>query len=256
MDRWVMDNATLVRRVDVSESVARFLVRPDDGPAPFEPGQYLTLGLPEVDGRLLQRPYSTAARRGAAGEHEFLIRRVHGGALTPLLWQARVGHRLRIGRPKGLFTLLPDDARTHLFVASGTGLAPFISMLETLITIGRPPRSIVVHGVSHERELAYRDRLERWQRDGIVSYVPSISRPDDPSNAGWQGHRGRVGTILDEVCGELAVDPLATVAYLCGNPEMILAGERVLVERGFGRGSIRSEHYWPISPRRPSAAPG
>jgi ferredoxin-NADP reductase len=242
-------NATLADRVDLTSSIARFRIRPDEGVPAFEPGQYLALGLP-VDGRLLQRPYSTASPKGASEEVEFLIRRVPTGAFTPLLWEMPIGARLRLGRPKGLFTMKSGDPRDHLFIATGTGLAPFVAMLETLLAgdkAGRElPRAVVVHGVSHVSELAYQDRLERWASDGRgVAYSPAISRPDHPQNAGWDGAVGRVDSILDALCDQHALDPLGTVAYLCGNPEMIAAGERILAARGFPPDAIVSEHYWP-----------
>lgn len=248
----VTPNATLAERVDLTSCIARFRIRPDDGVPAFEPGQYLALGLP-VDGRLLQRPYSTASPKGASEEVEFLIRRVPTGAFTPLLWELPVGARLRIGRPKGLFTMKPGDPRNHLFIATGTGLAPFVSMLETLLAGGdsgeRPPRAVVVHGVSRVAELAYREQLERWASDDRgVAYAPAISRPDHPENLGWDGAVGRVDAILDALCDEHALDPLTTVAYLCGNPEMIAAVERILEARGFPSDAIVSEHYWPGQP--------
>lgn len=250
-------NATLVQRFDLTPTVARFVVRPDAGVPPFEPGQYFALGL-TVDGRPLQRPYSTSSPRGEATSLEFLVRLVGAGAFTPRLWRLAADDRLWIGRPKGLFMLRPDDRRTHLFVATGTGLAPFVSMLETIVgTAGGPqddrpglrsPRAVVVHGVAHVAELAYRDRLERLAggADG-VRYSPVVSRPTHPDNDGWSGLTGRLVTRLDEVCSVHRVDPDTSVAYLCGNPEMIASAERVLLDRGFAPDAVISEHYWPLA---------
>ncbi len=250
-------NATLARRVDLTPTIARFAIRPDDGVPPFEPGQYFALGL-TVDGRSLQRPYSTASARDARVELEFLIRLVPGGAFTPRLWQLDVGDRLRIGRPKGLFTLRPRDPRTHLFVSTGTGLAPFVSMVETLVDgAGRAgsdgpaapaPRAVVVHGVSHVAELAYRERLERMAAGGVgVRYAPVVSRPAHPANVGWTGLTGRLDIQLDDLCEAHRLDPTDSVAYLCGNPEMIATAERILTGRGFAREAIVSEQYWPLA---------
>src|SRR5450759_4093523 len=75
-------NATITEREDVSPGVARLRIRPDDGVPAFEPGQYLALGL-DLDGRPLQRPYSTASARGETDALEFLVRLVPDGALTP-----------------------------------------------------------------------------------------------------------------------------------------------------------------------------
>jgi ferredoxin--NADP+ reductase len=240
-----VSNATIVDRVDLTGDIAHFEIRPDDGPPAFEPGQYLALGLP-IGERLVQRPYSTASRKDTPRDVEFFIRRVPGGLLTSRLWEVAPGARVRLGRPKGLFTLLPGDGRAHLFVASGTGLAPFISMLELLFSRVEPPRVVVLHGASYVRELGYRERLERWVAEGRpLAYLPTISRPADPLNAGWSGRTGRAAVVIDAACEELDLDPRGTVAYLCGNPEMIASGERRLLARGVPREAIRSEQYWP-----------
>ena len=240
----IADNATVVGREDLTASVARFRIRPDLPPPHVEPGQYLTLGL-VVDGRIVQRPYSTATRAGAHEELEFLVRLVPGGTFTPLLWRLQAGDRLRLGRPKGLFSRVPGDERTHLFIATGTGLAPFIGMIDTFVGEPGAPRAVVIHGVSHVAELAYRERLEKWSSEAPIRYVPSISRPHDPSNAGWPGWTGRVEAILGDVCTTMRLAPRETIAYLCGNPEMIAGGERILAGLGLPDDAIRSEHYWP-----------
>jgi len=213
-------NARLVSRVDLTPSVARFVIRPDAGVPRFRPGQYFAIGL-QVDSTLLQRPYSTASPPGVVEEVEFLVRRVEVGSFTPHLWRVPPGGRLWLGPPKGLFTLRPGDSRGHLFVSTGTGLAPFISMSEAILrsrdavagardaAIGDEPgpRIVVVHGVSHASELAYRDRLEAWSAAGRLAYVPTVSRSSDPANAGWTGNTGRAEAILGRVCNTLDIDP-------------------------------------------------
>lgn len=240
----LVDNATVVGRDDLSPSIARFTIRPDD-PAPrVEPGQYLSVGL-RVDGVFMQRPYSTASPVGAQDELEFLIRLVPGGALTPHLWDIRVGDRLRLGPPKGLFVRIPDDRRTHLFIATGTGLAPFVAMTATLLLEPVPPPLVLIHGVAHVAELAWRERFERWSVAGSVAYDPAISRPEAPANAGWRGRTGRIDAILEAVWVTRGLDRGRTVAYLCGNPEMITTSRRILTSLGLPEEAIRSEQYWP-----------
>ena len=193
-------------RIDLTETVARFTLRPDAGALPFEPGQYFALGL-VVDGRLVQRPYSTASAAGRGRDLEFLVRLVDGGTFTPRLWALRLGARLRLGRAKGLFTLRPDDPRAHLFIATGTGIAPLVSMLEALAAdeAARPrndddtPRAVVIHGVARVGELAYRDRIEGMAGGPTrIRYSPLISRPTHPDNARWTGLTGRIDARLDE----------------------------------------------------------
>jgi ferredoxin-NADP reductase len=242
--RVLADNATITLRTDLTDAIARFVVRADERTPHIEPGQYLALGLP-VGGRLVQRPYSTATSSGAHHDLEFLVRLVPGGAFTPHLWRRAPGDRLWLGRPKGLFTLIPDDPRTHLFVATGTGVAPFVAMVEALQARPDRPHAVVVHGVSHVAELAFRARFERWAAGGRVTYLPAISRPADPRNVGWVGRTGRLDAVIPAIVEAHGLDPAGTVAYLCGNPGMIAATERVLAGVGLPDAAIRSEHYWP-----------
>ena len=250
-------NATLIGRDDLCPAVARFRVRPDDGVPAFVPGQYFALGL-TVGGRLVQRPYSTASPAGTRDELDFLVRLVPNGRFTPRLWAMPVGERLRIGPPKGVFALRQDDERARLFLATGTGLAPFVSMVATILAsrdgASGPARVVVVHGVSRVAELAYGDQLRAWaERHPGVAYVPVISRAADPGNAGWTGATGRLDAVIDTVCAEQSLDPHDTVAYLCGNPEMITAARERLGTLGFAADALISEHYW-IARSRPVAA--
>jgi ferredoxin/flavodoxin---NADP+ reductase len=241
-------NASLVRREDATESLASFWVRFDGEPTPFEPGQYMTIGA-LADEKLVQRPYSVASPPRVAGTegYEFYVRLVNGGQFTPLLWRLPVGHRMRMIGPKGKFLLEPDDDRTHIFISSGTGNAPFISMMRELLAVGRPRRTVFLNGVSHERDLGYRELLEKWERSGEYphTYVPTVSRPRDPVNAGWTGRTGRVESILEPTLEELGLTPENSIAYICGNPDMILAAEETLLGRGYPEGQVKKELYWP-----------
>jgi ferredoxin/flavodoxin---NADP+ reductase len=241
-------NARLVRRVDATESLACFWVRFDGDPTPFEPGQYMTIGV-MVDGKLVQRPYSVASAPATAGTegYEYYVRLVEGGTFTPLLWRMPVGQGMRMIGPKGRFTLLPDDDRTHIFISSGTGNAPFVSMIRQLLVDGRARRVVFLNGVSYAHELGYRSLVEDWQASGAfpVTFVPTVSRPNDPQNAGWTGRMGRVEAILGGVLDEMHLTPADSIAYICGNPDMILSAEATLLERGYAEEQVHKELYWP-----------
>ena len=241
-------NARLVRRVDEGSDLAYFWVRYDGPPVRFEPGQYMTIGV-YADDRLVQRPYSVASapREAGDGGYEFYVRLVPILRFTTLLWRLPVGHGMRMIGPKGKFLLEPDDHRTHLYVATGTGVAPFISMMRETLAAGRPRRTILLHGCSYVDELGYRDLLEAWQDEGTypVTYVPTISRPQEPRNAGWTGRTGRAEAVIGALCKDLGLRTERTVVYICGNPEMILNVEAVLMARGFPEFHVKKELYWP-----------
>jgi len=240
-------NATITRREDLTESLAVFWVAHADTPIAFEPGQYLTIGV-ESNGKLVQRPYSVAssARETAEG-YEFYVRLVNGGIFTPLLWRLGPGAGMSMKGPKGKFLLEPGDDRRHVFISSGTGVAPFISMMKTLLANGVPRPAILLHGASYEHDLGYRSLVEAWAADGTypVTYVPTISRPGNPDNTRWEGRVGRVESIVPAVYDELDLTPDDSIAYICGNPDMIAAVDAILLDRGFPEQQIKKELYWP-----------
>ncbi len=241
-------NARLVRREDESDSLAYFWVKFDGEPTPFEAGQYMTIGV-MVDGRIVQRPYSVASAPSAVGDtgYEFYVRLVQGGTFTPLLWDLPIGHGMRMIGPKGKFVLRPDDDRTHIFISSGTGNAPFVAMMRELLVQGRPRKVVFMNGVSYASELGYRDILESWESSGDypVTFVPTVSRAADPANAGWSGRIGRVETILGDTLDQLGLSAADSIAYICGNPDMILSAETTLLARGYPEDQVHKELYWP-----------
>lgn len=250
-------NATLVHRVDQTSDLAYMWVRFDGSPTPFAPGQYMTIGV-LADGKLIQRPYSVASAPQDAGNggYELYVRLVPVQRFTTLLWRLPPGHRMRMIGPKGRFLLEPDDDRVHLYVSTGTGIAPFISMMRETLAEGRPRRTVILNGCSYVDELGYRDLLETWQRDGTypVTYVPTISRPSDPRNAGWTGRTGRAEHVVASVCDDLGLRPDKTVVYICGNPEMILNVEGILMDQGFPEFHVKKELYWPKGKVVPATA--
>ncbi len=241
-------NARLIKRVDHTDDLATFWVRFDGEPTHFDPGQYMTIGV-YADEKIVQRPYSVASPPEVAATegYEFYVRLVPILRFTTLLWRLPVGHGMRMIGPKGRFLLEPEDKRTHLFVSTGTGIAPFIAMMRQHLIEGAPRRVVMLNGSSYVDELGYRDLLEGWQRDGTypVTYVPTISRATDPKNAGWEGRTGRVESTVLDVCRDLELRPEETVVYICGNPDMILNVEELLMGAGFPEFHVKKELYWP-----------
>ncbi|HET9417328.1 MAG TPA: FAD-binding oxidoreductase [Candidatus Limnocylindria bacterium] len=236
-------NGRLSRWEEIAPGLAIVGVQANDEPFPFEPGQYATLGLMGSE-KLVQRPMSVSSSADDLSEYEFFIRRVEGGGFTPLLWERSVGDAINIKGPKGKF-LLQDDGRRALFVASGTGLAPFISMIETLRDRGQTRDIVLLHGVSYDYDLAWRQQLTELQDDGQfpLRYVATISRPQQCPD--WSGCTGRVETIVESQLDEHGLTPETATIYLCGNPEMITAVEAIAAARGFPPDQVRKELYWP-----------
>ena len=99
---------------------------------------------------------------------------------------------MRLIGPKGKFLLEPKDRRTHLFVSTGTGIAPFISMIRQTMIDRDPRRTVVLNGCSFVDELGYRDALEGWASSGTypLTYVPTISRRTTRATPAGRGEPG------------------------------------------------------------------
>jgi ferredoxin-NADP reductase len=237
-------NGRLSRWDEIAPGLAIVGVQSLEPPFAFEPGQYATLGLMGTEGKLVQRPMSISSSADDTTEYEFFIRLVQGGAFTTLLWERSVGDPINIKGPKGKF-VLQEDGRTCLFIASGTGLAPFISMIETLRGRGKARDAVLLHGVSYDYDLAWREQLTQLEVGGgyPLRYIGTISRPQQCPE--WTGRTGRVEAIVAPVMDELALNAGNTTIYLCGNPDMVSAVEEIAAARDFPAEQVRKELYWP-----------
>lgn len=274
-------NATLLERIDIHEALAIFRVVPDSGDIPdFEPGQFANLGLPVPSDpgaapdpnsprarrkgagpRLYRRPYSIASPRQEKRYLEFYLVHVDDGKLTSMLWKLRPGDRLFMDeRIQGTFTLEDvSPGKQVVAVATGTGLAPFVSMYLTYREAGRWRKFVILEGCRHAADLAYHEALTRAAaEDESLVYLPMVTReppPEDSSAAGWTGLRGRVHQALDPVAfvdlTGVPLSPEMAHVLLCGNPGMIDEAEASLQRLGFvprdrhnPDGNLHFERYW------------
>jgi ferredoxin--NADP+ reductase len=258
------NNAQVVERLEIAPGLVVTRIRPDTPLGPFIPGQFVRLGVKELpsddapEGKLVRRAYSIASAPKATDYVEFLIVEVEGGRLSPSLCSAQVGERLWMEEvAKGKFTLETiAPSRDLVFVATGTGIAPFLSMLRELEA--RPPwsRVLLLHGVQQVAHLAYRDELEALQRNAAwFRYVPIVSRESAASVP--NSRQGRVNAVLNLPAAEFEsvagfrLDPANADALLCGNPAMVVEVTEQLVARGFAKsahkpasGVVHTERYW------------
>jgi ferredoxin--NADP+ reductase len=263
-------NATLIGREEINPQLVILRVRPDGELFPFTPGQFAVLGLRAAEPRvpeaapespptdpekLLRRAYSIASSSVERAYLEFYLNLVNTGELTPRLFALQHGGRLFLSpKASGVFTLdRVAPGKTLLLIATGTGLAPYMSMLRTLLIQERERRVVVLHGARCSWDLGYRAQLESLARLCLnFTYLPTITRPVEDSH--FQGHTGRIQTLLEQgvvqtTCG-LDLDPALTDVFLCGNPDMIASVKTLLLARGFvpdqGKqaGTLHVEEYW------------
>ncbi len=239
--------AKITERKDYASDLWSIRIRPAERLA-FKPGQYATLGVLE-GGDVVERAYSICSSP-LEDEIEFFFELVPQGELTPRLYRLRAGDTVMIRRQaKGLFLLDGKSGHTqHFLVSTVTGVAPFLSMVRTLVREprnGYPPnlRVVVLQAASRSWEFAYREELEALSRQfPWLTYIPTVSRPWE--DAGWKGEVGRIEDVLRKYLDTLGLDPATTTAYLCGHPQMIENSKGILQRRGFAKEFIREEVYW------------
>ena len=265
-------NAVIQQRIEVAPGLMVIRVVPDGWELPeFTPGQFAVLGLPpeaprcdvadddeeeHKPGKLIRRAYSIASSSVAREYLELYITLVRSGALTPRLFALQPGDRLYLG-PKitGRFTLdeVADDTDLVL-VATGTGLAPYMSMVRTLLPEGGERRIAVLLGARHSWDLGYQSELLTLDRQSpMFTYLPIISRPAEEP-VPWGGQAGYVqdlwrGDGVEKAWGQRPTPDTSRI-FLCGNPAMIEDMVEILSEEGFREhsrkepGEIFVERYW------------
>lgn len=251
-------NATISRRRELHPGLCFLWIHPDSGEVPaFEPGQYISVGrIVETDGaaELIQRTYSIGSSAAKRDEVELFIVQVDDGEFTSWLLDQPVGAPVWLAdRAAGGFTLDGfERGKDLVLVATGTGIAPYLSMYRTYRDDPPWRRLVIINGVRYARDLGYRRELEALSdADPRVTYIPLVTR--EP-NGEWSGMRGRVHTVLEPDAYARAagapLDPGQCHIYLCGNPGMVDSMEDMLTERGFRKhtpghpGNLHLEKYW------------
>lgn len=248
-------NARVTYRQDLHEALWIVRVAPLAGEVPeFVPGQYAELGL-VVGERLTRRAYSIASPARERSFLEFFIALVPEGQMTPLFHELHVDAPVWLNtKVKGKFTLNDIPAEKDLIlVSTGTGIAPFVSMLQEYMGQGRWRRCVIINGSRYARDLAYQSEIAEVQRqDPSVSYLATVTR--EPADSAWTGLRGRVQQLFEpEAFRELTgfdLNPQTSQIMMCGNPDMIDSLTEQLERQGFSKhskkqpGQIHFERYW------------
>ncbi|MBI4666133.1 MAG: ferredoxin--NADP reductase [Nitrospinae bacterium] len=266
-------NAVVTKRVEVAPGLIILQARPDGWELPdFTPGQFAILGLPSsakrywlsdpegqdiAEGsRMIKRPYSITTSSKNKEYLEFYITMIRSGQLTPRLFNLLEGDRFYMSpKFRGLFTIdmAPPEANI-IMIATGTGLAPFMSMIRSNMIMDAGRRFIIIHGARHSWDLGYRAELSTLsyhQRN--LTYIPVVSRPED-ERAGWVGMSGYVQNvwtrkIIKSITG-FQPKPEDTHIFVCGSPDMTDSTVKLLELDGFevakegGKGQVHVEKYW------------
>jgi len=210
----------------------------------FQNGQFAMMGL-EVDGRPLLRAYSMASANHEENLEFFSIK-VPDGPLTSRLQKIKEGDIILVGR-KATGTLIADNlipGQRLLLLSTGTGLAPFVSLIKDPEVYEKFETIVLVHGCRQVSELAYGERVvERLKQDelfgelleGKLVYYPTVTR--EPFR-----NRGRITDLIttNKLFDDVDLSPLSLETdriMLCGSPGMLEDLRVIFEERGFTEGN-------------------
>lgn len=204
----------------------------------FKAGQFVTLDLPISEHKNKRwRSYSIASMPTGSNEIELLISHIENGAGSTYIFnEIKEGSSLVVRGPQGVFTLPAQIDRDIYFICTGTGIAPFRSMLCYIHKHQLPHENLyLVFGCRTRNDLLYVQDMHLLEKSiPGFTYYPTLSRED------WDGRKGYVHAIYEELC---AAGHYPAYFMLCGWRAMIDEAKERIITMGYDKKDIHSELY-------------
>lgn len=233
-------NARIVQIKQLTADVNSFLFCLEDSKYfTYQAGQFVILRA-NVNGECIERAYSIASpplRDEAHTEYiELIIKHVPGGKLTSHLFSLKVGSIVELAGPFGKMILKEPIQEGDIFMATGTGIAPFMSMLRKVFRDHNPKEFYLFFGARTKEDIIYNEELYEWTtKHENFHLVICLSK----SEGGWDGE---VGYVQDKLASYVK-DFKDKQAYLCGLPIMVEQSKTVLMKLGVKSDNIYKEEY-------------
>lgn len=212
------------------------LVFPPAAPFDFDSGQFVNALVNSAEqGKLVKRPYSIASPPYEKGSIDLVWKRIEGGFMTNYFWKLKEGDTLQVQGPLGRFGFKKPLQKHLVFVATGTGIAPFRSMIFQLFKDGTDRDVWLIFGNRYETDILYDDEWKDLAvKHSNFHYLPTVSRPKQ-----WTGEREYVQKVL----AKQKFPPAETHVYICGLTNMINEVQKTALETGFPKEQILFEKY-------------
>ena len=260
-------NATVIGKILLTPDLMVLRLKTDEPRNEFLAGQYTSIGLYSNEQRsansvvtmetfnenvLIKRAYSIASAKHEVSEFEFYISQVKSGQLTPRLFNLTQGRRIWIDTQiHGIFRLndVPEDSNI-VMIATGTGLAPYMSFLRSHLQEHKNTKLAIIHGAGYPWDLGYYSELKFIQNNfENFYYFPTLLEAD----SSWTGLTGYIEKHLEANLLQnetsILVDPDKTHFFLCGNPKMVESVTNFLNKYNYTKhcdsqsGSLHVEEY-------------
>lgn len=202
----------------------------------FKAGQWISLDVwhPGLK-QYVPRQYSVASPPSQHQQINLLFNRVPEGPGSNFMFGLHEGDPVTFQGPNGSFFLQEKPGRDLVFVATGTGIAPFRSMLSTFLAQSETGTLTLYWGLRSQRDLYYQEELEALaRRHPNFSFITTLSRPEH----GWKGSTGRVTTLVENNIASVR----NVTFFLCGNGGMIRDTMEIVRKKGLC--PIRTEQYY------------
>lgn len=229
----------VTRIVQATPNTRRYWIQMPETPVfDFKPGQFVTLDLPIHEQKNKRwRSYSIASMPDGTNTIELVIVLVEDGVGTNYIFkEIQEGSEFTLRGPQGVFTLEEDDLASELImICTGTGIAPFRSMMHYIKTHNIAHKKVdLIFGTRTKADLLYPDEMKQLEEAlPNFTYHPTLSRED------WDGHKGYVHNIYESLCA--GVPPKKFL--LCGWKVMIDEAKQRIQAMGYDRKSIHQELY-------------
>ncbi len=239
---------TVIRIEDATYNTKRFFIKVNELELfDFKPGQFVTLDLPIHEQKNKRwRSYSIASWPDGTNVYELLVVLLEGGAGTTYLFnEITVGSELTFRGAQGVFTLPENIEKDLFFICTGTGIAPFRSMLYYMQLHNISHRNLyLIFGCRTQKDLLYHEEMKALESEiDNFFYIPTLSRE------GWDGHKGYVHSLYEEICkkNNEACEDMQNLKpasfYLCGWKAMIDDARQKIAALGYDRKSVHLELY-------------
>lgn len=227
---WLSEFDDALVCIDVQQDthdVKTFVLRHPQGDSfAFEAGQHVTLTI-EVDGEHVQRCYTIASPPTAPAALHLTVKRTPGGRVSSWLHDnVRIGTRLQVSGPYGVFTAGRHPAAKHLYLSAGSGITPLMSMTRMRRDCGRDTDIVLVHNARTPDDIIFRDELRLLDQHVPGIRVVTICERDSATET-WTGPRGRLTLPL---LLDAAPDLLEREVFTCGPTPYMKAVRSLLAE--------------------------
>lgn len=202
----------------------------------FKAGQFITVKINDNSSPVCFRTYSIASAPNNENLFTLCVKVIENGRGSNWLYSLKEEYEIEFLGPTGNFTFKTPPGKTALFIATGTGIAPFKSIVEDELPKGNTQNMHIIFGLRQENHIFYKEEFENFTKNyPNLKFNLMLSRPENESG----GKRGRVTDILNN----LPIDTQNTEAYICGLKEMITDITDILIKKGLKKEQIYTEKY-------------